>query len=777
MKIKKQNFYISGMRCVSCVQHIKDGLKRREGVKDAQINFALNMGQIEYDEEKISFDEIIETVRKTGYRASPIGEFPKAKGGGKKDAHTSHVQHTKGHQMSDKIGQGDHSAHAAAESDKAIKKRLYKVIIASVLSALILVLTFGVHLEQGRLLMLLLSLGVLYAGWEFFKAGVPNLLRGRPGMDTLVALGVGAAFLYSSYVVLFAPEQSEYFMDVGIIITFILFGRYLEARAKGKASEAIKKLLQLSAKVAHKVVGKGKIEDVPVEQVQPGDRLLVKPGEKIPVDGVIVEGAAAIDESMVTGESIPVDKKFGDAVIGATLNSNQTFTMEAKKVGADTVLAHIVKLVQEAQMSRAPIQKLVDVIAKYFVWGVIIIAVLTFGGWLNVSGEFARALIYTVTVLIIACPCALGLATPISIVVGTGRGAGLGILIKNAEALEKMHKITAVAFDKTGTITKGEPTVVDIITTDKFSIFNDQFSTNFQFKNSQLSKQESALLLLAASVESQSEHPLAQAVVDKANEAGTALIKVENFKAITGKGVQAELQIAKNKKLALIGTKAFMQDRGIKIDSGLASKIAVLAKQGKTVVIVAVDSQAVGVLAIADTVKKTSQQAVDILRQRDIKTVMLTGDNKAVAKTIAKQVGIDEVRAEVMPEDKVQVIKDLQQKGEFVAMIGDGINDAPALAQSNVGIAMGTGTDVAMETGDVVLVKGDLLKAVESITLSAATLRNIKQNLFWAFVYNTVGIPIAAFGFLNPAISAAAMAFSSISVVLNALRLKKVKLK
>jgi len=566
-------------------------------------------------------------------------------------------------------------------------------------------------------------------------------------------LGVGSAFIYSTYTTLFAPEQGEYFMDVGIITTFILSGRYLEARAKGKASEAIKKLMQMSAKTAHKIMPDSSTKDVPVESIQPNDQLLVKPGEKIPVDGILIDGAATIDESMVTGESMPVDKKIGDKVIGATINSNQIFTMKAEKVGTDTVLAHIVKLVQEAQMSRAPIQKLVDVISRYFVWGVMIIALTTLSGWMIFGGlTFAQALIYTVSVLIVACPCALGLATPISIVVGTGRGASLGILIKNAEALEKMHKITIVAFDKTGTITKGHPEVQKWIAIDKDA---------------------DKLTAIAAVLEERSEHPLGKSIVNwaKAQKIGFNEIILTEVKAVSGKGIQGKYK----NEIYRVGNIKYLSEN--KVDTaGENSEINKYINSGHTVIGFAQDAKLIGFFAVQDGIKDTSIQAIKLLKARGIKTIMLTGDNASVAKTIADQVGIDETRAEVMPKDKLQVIKELQNKGEFVAMIGDGINDSPALAQSNVGIAMGTGTDVAMETGDVVLVKGDLLKAVESITLSAATLRNIKQNLFWAFVYNTVGIPIAALGLLNPAISAAAMAFSSISVVLNALRLRNLKL-
>lgn len=723
------------MHCASCVAKIETGLKKMPGVKDARVNFALEQGQVEFDEGTLSPEDIISNIKQTGYTAMIHG---------KQSSEENHTHHDMNH--------GDHSAHAKAEGEVALKKRFKKVVIAAILSALILLLMYGIDTGNDRMLMLVLSIGVLFVGQEFFKTGIPSLLRLGPDMDTLVSLGVSAAFLYSSYTTLFDPTQPEYFMDVGIIITFILFGRYLEAKAKGRASEAIKKLMQLSAKIAHKVFGKNNIKDIPLEEVVVGDKLLVKPGEKIPVDGIIIEGAATIDESMVTGESIPVEKYVGDSVIGATMNKNQTFTMEARKVGSDTVLAQIVKLVQEAQMSRAPIQKLADTVSKYFVWGIIIVAIVTFSCWFFVAGYLPTALVHTVSVLIIACPCALGLATPISIVVGTGRGAGLGILIKDAESLEKMHKVTTVAFDKTGTITKGKPEVQDWVG---------------------VSKDADKFLNVAYSLELQSEHPLAHSIVTWAEKEKNIKdsISLKNVQAVTGRGIVGEHQ----QRIYRVGSINFLKEHTVAFDSS-EKDINSYAKKGHTIIGFSVDTKFLGFFAVQDGIKTTSKDAINNLKKQDIKTIMLTGDNKTVAQEIAKQVGIDEVRAEVMPEDKVNAIKELQKSGQVVAMVGDGINDAPALAQSDVGIAMGTGTDVAVETGDIVLVKGDLFKASESISLSARTLKNIKQNLFWAFIYNTVGIPFAALGFLNPEISAAAMAMSSISVVLNALRLKHIKL-
>jgi len=718
-------FDIIGMTCASCVMHIEGDLKKKKGVHEAMVNFANETGKVMYDPKQISEEEILETIKKTGYQAT-----------NRKTPHN--------------IKGEDHSKHAGPESSEHIKQRRNKFASALILSLPILALSFGIKIENGPSVMLILSLLILVIpGREFFQRGIPYLLKGRPGMDTLVALGVGAAFLYSAHIVLFTKIHEEYFMDVAIISTFILLGRYLEALAKGRAGEAIKKLLQLSAKVAHRFIDKNKTEDIPVDQLKKGDLILIKPGEKIPVDGIIVKGTAFIDESMITGESVPVDKKEGDRVIGATINGNTVFTMRAEKVGSETMLAHIVKLVQDAQMSKAPIQKLVDKIAGYFVWGVMIIATLTMGIWFWQTGELSRPLIYTVAVLIIACPCALGLATPISIVVGSGKGASMGILLKKAESLERMHKVTAIAFDKTGTITEGKPAVEHI------EVIHGDAKQN---------------LGIALALEENSEHPLAQSIIHYAQTKPHKTAKeVTNFKAITGKGVEATVDGTSY----ILGSVHYLKERNIELDQILLKK---LQEKGYTILILADKKRALTLFGVRDKLKKTSKDAIDLLKKRGIKTIMLTGDNERVAQAIAQKVGIDEVHADVSPEDKVNIISTLQKQGHVVAMIGDGINDSPALAKADVGIAMGTGTDIAMESGDVVLVKGDLMKAVEAMELSRATLHNIKQNLFWAFIYNSIGIPVAALGLLNPMISSLAMAFSSISVVLNALRLKRFKI-
>ena len=732
---KTINLKIIGMTCASCVLHIENDLKGLEGVEDAVVNLPLKKGSVTFDPDKVSVSDILNSVKKSGYKAELIGKHEGHHGGG------GHAE--------------DHAGHAQVESKKHVHDRLIKFLVALFLSVIILTLGFVWKIEQGMEIMMILSFVIiLYSGREFFQRGIPDLLKGRPAMDTLVALGVGAAFLYSSYMALFTETHEEYFMDVAVIATFILFGRFLEAKAKGKASDAIRKLLQLSAKIAHRISKDGKIEDIPADQVKIDDLLRVKPGEKIPTDGIVIEGSPAVDESMVTGESIPIDKEGGDKVIGATINGNTSFTLKATKVGANTVLSQIIKLVQEAQMSKAPIQKLVDVVAGYFVWGVMTIAAITFLGWtIYNGGATTQALIHTVAVLIIACPCALGLATPISIVVGSGKGAQLGILIKKTESLEKAHKITAIAFDKTGTITKGDPEVQEFKTLD---------GTEKQANE------------IALALEEHSEHPLAKSIVTYAKKLNVTNLELEvkDFKAITGLGVEGKI----GTKTYHLGSGKYMEQLKV-LDENSKKEIDKMHDKGYTVLCLACDKGIFALYGVQDGIKESSKKAIELLHKRGIKTVMITGDNEKVANAIAKEVGIDEVHSGVTPDRKSEIIIDLQKQGHFVAMAGDGINDSPAIAKSDVGIAMGTGTDVAIETGDLVLVKGDLQKAVEAIELSRATLRNIKQNLFWAFIYNTIGIPLAAFGFLSPAFSAGAMAFSSVSVVLNALRLKRFKVK
>jgi len=734
-----RQFTISGMDCASCVNHIEKDLKKVSGVHNAVVNFATEKAAVTFDDEKVTVHTLVETIKKAGYLAVIV-----------ENRKSIHHQTQNAEHLADEGSHHEHD-HARSENLAHIKNRFKKFLIA-LFATLVIVLFPMIYTgnAQGFILLVMGSI-VLYAGKEFFTIGFPALIKLRPGMDTLVALGVGAAFVYSTFIITKTTSQNEYFMDVGIITTFILLGRYLEARAKGKASEAIKKLLGLTPKEAHKVETNGSITTILAENIHIDDILLIKPGEKIPVDGVITFGTATIDESMITGESIPVDKNKGDAVIGATINGHITFKMRAKKVGKDTVLSHIIKLVETAQMSKAPIQKLVEVVSHYFVWGVIAVAIITFIAWIAVNASASTALIATVAVLIIACPCALGLATPISIVVGSGRGASAGILIKNSEALEKTQKITTIAFDKTGTITKGKPDVHEWIPTNSHD----------------------HALLIAFSLETHSEHPLANAIVRFAIRSlkNPVPLSLSFVKAISGKGIVGKWDEHEYR----IGSISFLREQNVDI-APFEGKIDHAVEQGFTVVGFAENYNLEGLFLLRDEIKETSAAAVAALKKKNIKTVMLTGDNKIVASAIGKEIGIDEVYAECMPSDKVRIIQDLQRRGEFVAMAGDGINDSPALASADVGIAMGHGSDIAMETGEIILVQGDLSKTVEALQLSRATLKNIKQNLFWAFGYNTLGIPVAAFGLLNPKISAAAMALSSISVVLNALRLKKISL-
>lgn len=736
-----QQFLIPDIDCASCVNHIEGDVRKMKGVHHIMVNFATQRAEIMFDPAVISTEEIIGQIKKTGYTAKLLDE--------KQNEHAM-----RGHVMPDgaMMSGEDHSAHVSAENEEEIIAKGNKVGFGILMSSIIIALSFFIDVPNEMYIMMAATFFILlYTGKEYYLRGIPPFLKqGRPNMDTLVALGVTTAFLYSGYLTLFTSSHEEYFLDAAVIATFIMLGRYLEAKAKGRASSAIKKLLELSAKVAHKISGKNKILDIPIGQVKKGDILLVKPGEKTPVDGVIIDGDATIDESMVTGESIPVDKEKGSTVIGSTINGNTTFRMKAEKVGKETMLAQIIKLVEQAQISKAPIQKLVDVISSYFVWVVILISISTFAGWYWYTGQFSLAVIPTVAVLIIACPCALGLATPISIVVGSGKGASLGILIKKAESLEKVHKITTICFDKTGTITKGHPEVQVFKTIEK--------------------KKEKAVLEIAYALESQSEHPLAQSIVDFCKKKKIKTMDVTNFKAVTGQGVIGKIK----SKSYYLGSSRFLKTKKIQLKA-IEKIIEELHQKGQTVLLVSDEKEVLGYFGVQDGLKETSKQAIELLHKRGIKTVMMTGDHEQVAENIAKKVGIDEVMAEVTPQQKTAKITELQKRGEVVAMVGDGINDSPALAKSDIGIAMGTGTDVAIESGDIVLVKGDLMKAVEAISLSEATLRNIKQNLFWAFVYNLVGIPVAALGLLNPIFSAGAMAFSSISVVLNALRLRNFK--
>ena len=635
-----------------------------------------------------------------------------------------------------------------------------------------MLLTFGefipvlkaIPTQINWIILFLLTTPVLFwAGSRFFRGAWSATRHRTADMNTLIALGTGAAYLYS-LVATFLPGvlpeglRAVYYDTTAIIIALILMGQTLEARAKGQTNEAIRKLMGLQAKTARVVRNKEEV-DIPVEEVLVGDIVIVRPGEKIPVDGVVTEGSSSVDESMITGESIPTSKKPDDEVIGATINKTGSFRFRTTKVGKDTALSQIIKLVQQAQGTKAPIQRLADVISGYFVPVVILVAIWSFAIWFVVGPEpvLLHALVTAVTVLIIACPCALGLATPTSIMVGTGKGAENGILIRSAESLETAHKLNAIVLDKTGTITKGKPELTDVVVSGKIA--------------------ENELLRLAASVEKSSEHPLAQAIVDGAHNRQITLVDASDFEAVPGHGVKATVD---GRALAL-GNLKMMAQIGASLD-GLKSQAQELADNGKTPMFVAVDGQTAGIIAVADTVKEDSREAIARLKKLGLEVIMITGDNQRTANAIARQVGVDRVLAEVLPEDKALNIKKLQQEGKIVAMVGDGINDAPALAQADVGLAIGTGTDVAIEASDITLIKGSLTGVVVAIELSKATMRNIKQNLFGSFIYNSLGIPIAAgllypfFGILlSPIIASAAMALSSVTVISNALRLRGFK--
>lgn len=607
---------------------------------------------------------------------------------------------------------------------------------------------------------LVLTIPVIILGREFFKVGFKALVKGHPNMDSLVALGTSAAFLYSliSTVAIGMGNthlaMDLYYESAAVILTLITLGKYFEALSKGKTSEAIKKLMGLAPKQA-RIMRNGQEVDVAIDEVQVNDLIIVKPGEKMPVDGIVVEGNTSVDEAMLTGESIPVEKTAGDAVIGASINQNGTIKYKATKVGKDTALSQIIKLVEDAQGSKAPIAKLADIISGYFVPIVIVLAVISGLAWYIAGESGVFALTIAISVLVIACPCALGLATPTAIMVGTGKGAEHGVLIKSGGALEKTHKIQTIIFDKTGTITEGKPEVTDIVAVNGMS--------------------EEELLILAASAERGSEHPLGEAIVHGAEKKDLSLFKTQTFNALPGHGIEVTIE---NQSL-LLGNKKLMIDHGISIDT-VETVSDTLAGEGKTPMYIAKDDQIVGIIAVADTVKANSLKAIEKLHNMGLEVAMITGDNKRTAQAIAKQVGIDRVLSEVLPEEKANEVKKLQAEGKIVAMVGDGINDAPALAQADIGIAIGSGTDVAMESADIVLMRSDLMDVSTAVELSKATIKNIKENLFWAFGYNVLGIPIAmgllhVFGgpLLNPMLAGAAMSFSSVSVLINALRLKR----
>lgn len=735
---------IGGMTCAACVRAVEKAIGKLDGVGDVSVNLATGKARIVYDPSKVRLSRIREAVVKAGYE--PL-----------------------------ELERADQADYEKARRESEIKTLRIKLLISAIFTVPLFYIAMG-HMVglplpmiidphhnplYFGLIQLLLVIPVMAAGYRFYTIGFSRLIRREPNMDSLIAVGSSAAFLYGVYAVIQIMKGDHqysndlYFETAGVIITLILLGKLLESIAKGRTSEAIKKLMGLAPKTAI-VIQDGKETVIPVEEVEVGDIILVKPGEKIPVDGEVVEGRTSVDESMLTGESIPVEKNPGDKVVGASINKNGTIRFRATKVGKDTALAQIIKLVEDAQGSKAPIAKMADVIAGYFVPIVMSIAVIAGLAWLISGQSFVFSMTIFISVLVIACPCALGLATPTAIMVGTGKGAEYGVLIKSGEALETVHKIDSVVFDKTGTITEGKPVVTDIITAGTVD--------------------ETELLTLAASAEKGSEHPLGEAIVNSAAERKLDLRVTESFEAIPGQGIEAMI----DGRRMLLGNKKLMDNRGIGIT--LQGESDRLAEEGKTPMFIAIDGEFAGIIAVADVMKSGSRKAIDSLHRMGIRAVMITGDNKRTAEAIARQAGIDMVLAEVLPQDKANEIRRLQGEGKKVAMVGDGINDAPALAQADIGIAIGSGTDVAMESADIVLMRSDLMDVPTAIRLSKRTIRNIKQNLFWAFAYNTAGIPIAAgllylFGgpLLNPMIAAGAMAFSSVSVVSNALRLKRFK--
>ena len=739
--MRNYTFKVEGMSCSACANRVERITKKIDGVESANVNFATEKLTVRVDAEKVRYSDIKLAVDKAGFKL---------------------------------IKEDDEVKEASKKKDES-KLLLNRFIFSLIFTVPLLIISMG-HMVgmplpsiidpmknplNFALIQLVLTIPVMVAGYKFYKIGYKNLFKLSPNMDSLIAIGTSAAVaygLFAIYKILNGETHYAmhlYFESAVVILTLITLGKYLEAVSKGKTSEAIKKLMGLAPKTAT-IIKNGKEVSIPIEEVIVGDIILVKPGEKLPVDGEIIEGSTSIDESMLTGESIPVEKNIGSTVIGASINKAGFIKYKATKVGKDTALAQIVKLVEEAQGTKAPIAKMADIIAAYFVPTVMALAIIAAVGWLIAGESTVFALTIFISVLVIACPCALGLATPTAIMVGTGKGAENGVLIKGGEALETTYKIDTIVFDKTGTITEGKPKVTDIICN---------------------GIKEEEVLVLAASAEKGSEHPLGEAIVKEAEDRSLEFKSLEHFKAVPGHGIEVTIE----GKDILLGNKKLMIENNINIES-LHVESDRLATEGKTPMYIAINNKLSGIIAVADTVKENSKAAIEELKKMNVNVAMITGDNKKTAEAIAKSVGIDIVLAEVLPEDKANEVKKLQGQNRKVAMVGDGINDAPALVQADVGIAIGSGTDVAIESADIVLMKSDLKDVVTAIRLSKATIKNIKENLFWAFGYNVLGIPVAMgvlhiFGgpLLNPMIAAAAMSFSSVSVLLNALRLKKFK--
>lgn len=735
---------IEGMTCQACARATERAVSKLEGVSSASVNYATEKLQLSYQSDKLSLTDIKKAVEKAGYQAV------------EEEAIQDLDRQKKEHEI------------------KALWKRF---VIGAIFTLPLLYISMG-HMiglplpefldpmhnaTNFAIAQLLLTIPVVISGKKYYTVGFKALFRRNPNMDSLIAIGTSAAIVYGIFatVKIIAGEShfamELYFESAAVIITLITLGKYLEAVSKGKTSEAIKKLMGLVPKVAT-VIRDGIEREIKIEEVEVGDLIVVKPGEKMPVDGVVIAGNTSVDESMLTGESIPIEKNPGDPIIGASINKNGSIQYQATKVGKDTALAQIIKLVEDAQGSKAPIAKLADVISGYFVPIVISLAILAGLAWFTLgqeSGIFSLTIF--ISVLVIACPCALGLATPTAIMVGTGKGAENGVLIKSGTALELTHKVKTVVFDKTGTITEGKPKVTDILSLAPYS--------------------KEKLLQYAASAEKGSEHPLGEAIVKAAADQEIAILALDQFKAVPGHGIEVSL----DGKTMILGNRKYMVDSSVSLDD-LEESSNRLAQEGKTPMYIAIDGKMAGIIAVADTVKESSIKAIQMLHKMGIEVAMITGDNQRTANAIAKQVGIDRVLAEVLPQDKANEVKKLQKEGKKVAMVGDGINDAPALAQADIGIAIGSGTDVAMESADIVLMRSDLMDVPTAIQLSKSTIRNIKENLFWAFGYNIIGIPIAMgllylFGgpLLNPMIAGAAMSLSSVSVLTNALRLKRFK--
>lgn len=798
--LKEQTFDITGMTCAACANRIEKGLNKMQGVEQANVNLALEKATVKYHSDEVTVENMKEKVEGLGYgigsekvQLNVTGMTCAAcsnrieKGLNKMPGVTKATVNLaieqavieyiptmlSSQQIVDKIESLGYGASLKTnKKDKdfrkeEVKKQQIRFFISLILSLPLLWtmvghFTFTSFIYVPEILMnpwiqMALATPVQFIIGRHFYIGAYKALRnGSANMDVLVALGTSAAYFYSVYLVLKTINHSTYSMGLyfetsAILITLIILGKLFETRAKGKSSEAIKKLMGLQAKTAIVIIN-GLEKEIPIEEVSVGDTIVVKPGEKIPVDGIIMKGQSAIDESMLTGESLPVEKEVGDPVIGATINKNGSIQIRASRIGKETALAQIIKVVEEAQGSKAPIQRMADKISGIFVPIVVGIAFLTFLIWFIflTPFDFAESLEKLIAVLVIACPCALGLATPTSIMAGSGRAAELGILFKSGEYLEETHKIDTILLDKTGTVTNGSPILTDVVT----------------------DWDEQEFLTLVGSAENQSEHPLAKAIVDGLNDKNVQLQEVNQFEAIPGYGIKAEV----SGKEILIGTRRLMDRYRVNVGN-ILTEMKALEVKGKTAMLVSVDGEYAGLVAVADTIKDTSKAAIRRLKQMGLHVVMITGDNKRTAEAIAKQAGIQHVIAEVLPEGKADEVKKLQMQGKKVAMVGDGINDAPALAIADIGMAIGTGTDIAMEAANITLIRGDLNSIADSMILSRKTIRNIKQNLFWAFGYNTLGIPIAASGLLAPWLAGAAMAFSSVSVVLNALRLQRIKLK